>query len=72
MREHRNQIGRHRLGTAGGIHCVDFPEVALAVADHRRSWLMAFIGQGRHTFASMRRRAEAHSSPNYWIPATAS
>ncbi|WP_084385561.1 hypothetical protein [Rhodococcus sp. WMMA185] len=72
MREHDNQIGRHRLGIAGGVHCVDLPEVSLALAQHRRSRLMALGSHGRHAFGSIRRRSDAQTSPNYRIPATAS
>ncbi|TQC46962.1 hypothetical protein EEB14_23025 [Rhodococcus sp. WS4] len=71
MRDHRNQFGRHRLGIAGGVHCIEIPEVASALAEHRRTWLTTLISQGRHSFASMRKRAEVQSSPGYWIPATA-
>jgi hypothetical protein len=71
MRDHRNQFGRHRLGIAGGVHCIGIPEVASALAEHRRTWLTALISQGRHSFATMRKRTEVQSSSGYWIPATA-
>ena len=71
MRDHRNQFGRHRLGMAGAVHCIEIPEVASALAEHRRTWLTALISQGRHSFATMRKRTEVQSSSGYWIPATA-
>jgi hypothetical protein len=72
MREQRLQPGRHRLGTAGGVHCLEIPAVASALAEHRRTWLTAMISQGKHSFASMRKRSEGQaSSSSYWIPVTA-
>ncbi|MCQ4119161.1 hypothetical protein [Rhodococcus tibetensis] len=71
MREQRLQPGRHRLGIPGGVHCLEIPEVAFALAEHRRTWLTALISQGKHSFASMRKRSEAQATSGYWIPVTA-
>ncbi|WP_280235282.1 hypothetical protein [Nocardia cyriacigeorgica] len=65
----RNQTGRHRLGMAGGVHCVDIPAVAAALAEHRRTWFTSLISPARHSFAAMRRRSVAPSVR--WVPATA-
>ncbi|WP_147404322.1 hypothetical protein [Nocardia panacis] len=64
------QTGRHRLGMAGGVHCVRFPAVAAALDEHRRTWFTALINPARHSFAAMRRRSAA-SFPLRWAPATA-
>ncbi|MET8653391.1 MULTISPECIES: hypothetical protein [Nocardia] len=64
-----NQSGRHRLGMAGGVHCIQIPAVAAALAEHRRSWFTALISPARHSFAAMRKRP-AFASVR-WVPATA-
>ncbi|QNG18624.1 hypothetical protein G4H71_00285 [Rhodococcus triatomae] len=61
-------VGRHRLGMPGGVHCLEHPQVASALAEHRRTWLSTLISNGRHSFAAMRRRTAAPSS---WVPAPA-
>lgn len=48
---------RHRLGTAGLVHCVNHPEVADALAEYRRGWLTALITPARHSWWGLRRRA---------------
>ncbi|MET8779795.1 hypothetical protein AB0H49_29335 [Nocardia sp. NPDC050713] len=65
-----NQTGRHRLGMAGGVHCLEIPAVAAALAEHRRSWFTALISPARHSFAAMRKRSTVAAT--YWVPATAS
>ncbi|TQM26162.1 hypothetical protein [Nocardia bhagyanarayanae] len=65
-----NQTGRHRLGMAGGVHCLEIPAVAAALAEHRRSWFTALISPARHSFAAMRKRSTVATA--YWVPATAS
>ncbi|MET7773365.1 hypothetical protein [Nocardia sp. NPDC005366] len=64
-----NQSGRHRLGMAGGVHCIQIPAVAAALAEHRRSWFTALINPARHSFAAMRKRPVLASVR--WIPAAA-
>lgn len=70
MRAHSRQIGRHRLGMSGGVHCIEFPQVAFALTEHRRTWLTALIGQGRHSFTAIRKRTSDVSA--HWIPVVAS
>ncbi|MEV0295451.1 hypothetical protein [Nocardia sp. NPDC050710] len=65
-----NQTGRHRLGMAGGMHCILIPAVAAALAEHRRSWFTALISPARHSFAAMRKRSAVAAV--HWVPATAS
>ncbi|WUD67474.1 hypothetical protein OHA40_04835 [Nocardia sp. NBC_00508] len=65
-----NQTGRHRLGRAGRVHCIQIPAVAAALAAHRRSWFTAFINPARHSFAATRKRSTAPAVR--WVPATAS
>lgn len=68
MRSNQIHTGRHRLGMDAGVHCVLIPEVALALADHRRNWFTALLSPARHSFASMRKRT---ASVTQWSPATA-
>ncbi|MEU7633340.1 hypothetical protein AB0B25_19000 [Nocardia sp. NPDC049190] len=64
-----NQAGRHRLGRAGRVHCIQIPAVAAALTEHRRSWFTAFINPARHSFAALRKRSTAATVR--WVPATA-
>ncbi|MBF6134421.1 hypothetical protein IU501_15590 [Nocardia otitidiscaviarum] len=64
------QTGRHRLGLAGTVHCIEIPAVAAALAEHRRSWLTMLISPARHSFAAMRKRSAEAAA--HWVPATAS
>ncbi|MBF6213329.1 hypothetical protein IU433_24670 [Nocardia puris] len=64
-----NQTGRHRLGMAGGVHCIEIPAVAAALAEHRRSWFTALISPARHSFAAMRKRSAVAATS--WVPAAA-
>lgn len=68
MRSNRIHPGRHRLGMTSGIHVILIPEVALALAAHRRNWFTALLSPARHSFASMRKRTE---SIGQWSPALA-
>ncbi|MFQ6394068.1 hypothetical protein ACLMAJ_11480 [Nocardia sp. KC 131] len=70
MGTRNNQTGRHRLGMAGGMHCIQIPAVAAALTEHRRSWFTALTNPARHSFAAMRKRSAAAAT--YWAPATAS
>lgn len=47
---------RHRLGTPDLVHCVDYPEVAAALAALRRPWLLALLIPARHSSTGQRRR----------------
>ncbi|MFD4368723.1 hypothetical protein [Rhodococcus sp. NPDC058521] len=69
MRAHSRQTGRHRLGMADGVHCIEFPQVAFALSEHRRTWLTSLISQGRHSFTAIRKRTTDMSA--HWIPVTA-
>lgn len=51
-----------------GVHCVLIPEIALALADHRRNWFTTLLSPARHSFATMRKRT---SSVGQWSPAVA-
>jgi hypothetical protein len=53
----------------GGVHCLEIPAVAAALAQYRRTWLTALINPARHSWASMRRRMDLAAVP--WVPATA-
>ncbi|QIS19239.1 hypothetical protein F6W96_14030 [Nocardia terpenica] len=64
------QTGRHRLGTAGTVHCLHIPAVAAALAEYRRPWLTTLLSPARHSFAAIRKRT-AVATP-YWVPAPAS
>ncbi|WP_156370899.1 hypothetical protein [Nocardia arizonensis] len=64
-----NQSGRHRLGMAGGVHCIRIPAVAAALAEHRRSWFTALISPARHSLAAVRKRPAVAAVR--WVPATA-
>lgn len=71
MGTERIQSGRHRLGTAGGRHCVLIPAVAEALAEHRRtSWFARLLSPARHSFAAMRKRPGFATMR--WVPVTAS
>ncbi|MGF6886401.1 hypothetical protein ABIA39_004825 [Nocardia sp. GAS34] len=63
------RTGRHRLGTPGGVHCLENPAVATALAQYRRTWIIALINPARHSWASIRRRTALAAVP--WVPATA-
>ena len=56
--------GRHRLGMEHGVHCVLIPEVAAALAEHRRNWFTTLLSNARHSHAAMRKRAA--SLPVQW------
>jgi hypothetical protein len=56
--------GRHRLGRPGLVHCVHHPEVAAALRQYRRAWLMALLKPARHSLAGLRRRAVTVWSPS--------
>ncbi|GAA5059509.1 hypothetical protein [Nocardia callitridis] len=68
MGTRNNPTGRHRLGMAGGVHCIHIPAVAAALEEHRRTWFTALISPARHSFAAMRKRASGASVR--WVPAT--
>ncbi|QBJ94735.1 hypothetical protein ERC79_01205 [Rhodococcus sp. ABRD24] len=61
--------GRHRLGMENGVHVVLIPEVALALAEHRRNWFTGLLSPARHSFAAIRKRSAAQ--PVRWSPAAA-
>ncbi|MGN7134956.1 hypothetical protein ACTHQY_16955 [Rhodococcoides corynebacterioides] len=67
--ERRMQPGRHRLGMPDGVHCILIPEVADALAEHRRNWFTSLLSPARHSFASMRKRGSTLGTG--WSPATA-
>lgn len=62
--------GRHRLGTAGLVHCLEYRTVALALEEYRRTWLSALLVPAKHSLAGLRRRASLAARERAWIPAT--
>lgn len=60
-------IGRHRIGMAGGMHCLRIPAVAAALEEHHRNWFTALIRPARHSLAMMRRRTVT-TSATHWVP----
>ncbi|MEC3919863.1 hypothetical protein VMT65_37370 [Nocardia sp. CDC153] len=70
MGTNKLQTGRHRLGLAGTVHCLEIPAVAAALAEYRRSWLTALLSPARHSFAAMRKRSSEPVVVRRWIPAT--
>lgn len=69
MRPTRIRPGRHRLGMANGVHCILIPQVATALAGHRRPWFTSLISPARHSFAAIRKRTAAMPAP--LLPAAA-
>lgn len=64
MRSSPSATGRHRLGMDNGVHCILIPEVAAALAEHRRNWFTALLTNARHSQAAIRKRAVA--LPTRW------
>lgn len=62
--------GRHRLGTPGLVHCIQYHAVAEALAEYRRNWWTTIIVPAKHTLAGLRRRAAAAAAERAWAPAT--
>ncbi|MGW4352582.1 hypothetical protein ACWELJ_10875 [Nocardia sp. NPDC004582] len=65
------QTGRHRLGLAGTVHCIEIPAVAAALAEHGRSWLTALFSPGRHSATARRKQSPEAGVTRRWVPATA-
>jgi hypothetical protein len=63
------QVGRHRLGTPGLVHCLVHHSVAMALEDYRRTWLSTLLVPAKHSFAGLRRRARAAAIERIWVPA---
>lgn len=64
MRPSPTPTGRHRLGVENGVHCILIPEVAAALAEHRRNWFTMLLSNARHSQAAIRKRAA--SLPTQW------
>lgn len=47
-----------------GVHCILIPEVAAALAAHRRNWFTMLLTSARHSQAAIRKRAA--SLPAQW------
>lgn len=69
MSSHPTRPGRHRLGMENGIHAILIPEVATALAEHRRNWFTSILSPARHSFATIRKRTA--TMPTRWVPAAA-
>ncbi|MFE3000633.1 hypothetical protein ACFXG4_37240 [Nocardia sp. NPDC059246] len=65
------QTGRHRLGLAGTVHCIEITAVAAALVEHRRSWLSTLLNPARHSVAAQRKRSPETRVVRRWVPATA-
>lgn len=63
-------VGRHRLGTPGLVHCVGIRSVADALAEYRRGWFATLLVPARHSLAGLRRRARATGREGILVPAT--
>lgn len=64
--------GKHRLGTPGLRHCLDYRTVADALAEYRRGWFTGILmPTARHSLAGLRRRAAAAAAERAWAPAVA-
>ncbi|WP_433590932.1 hypothetical protein [Nocardia sp. CA-145437] len=64
------QTGRHRLGLAGNVHCIEIPAVAAALAEHGRSWLTALFSPARHSATARRKQSPESGVVRRWVPAT--
>ncbi|MFD7848077.1 hypothetical protein ACWEOI_27940 [Nocardia sp. NPDC004340] len=64
------QTGRHRLGLAGTVHCIEIPAVAAALAEHGRSWLTALFSPARHSATTRRKQSPESGVVRRWVPAT--
>ncbi|WP_137726108.1 hypothetical protein [Prescottella subtropica] len=69
MRSTSTRLGRHRLGMENGVHAILIPEVASALAEHRRTWFTSVLTPARHSFASIRKQTA--TMPARWAPAVA-
>ncbi|APA97642.1 hypothetical protein [Nocardia seriolae] len=70
MGTNKLQTGRHRLGLAGTVHCLEIPAVAAALAEYRRPWLTALLSPARHSMAALRKRSPETAVMRRWVPAT--
>jgi hypothetical protein len=61
-------VGRHRLGRPGLVHCVTHRPVAEAVGGQRAWWQRI---RSRHSLAGLRRRAVAVAMERAWVPRAA-
>ncbi|MFE0023096.1 hypothetical protein [Amycolatopsis sp. NPDC059021] len=64
------RVGRHRLGTPGLVHCLQYRPVALALEEYRRTWWNALLVPAKHSLAGLRRKARAAAAERIWVPAT--
>ncbi|WP_084493220.1 hypothetical protein [Nocardia flavorosea] len=71
MRTREIRTGRHRLGSAGRVHCVFIPAVARYLRENRRSWFTVFVVPAQHSFAAKRHRPVVPRVRIRWIPAPA-
>jgi hypothetical protein len=72
------QVGRHRLGGPGLVHCVTLRQVEDALGDRRAWWWrlltparVAVRIRSRHSLAGLRRRAVAMAMERAWVPSAA-
>jgi len=62
-------VGKHRLGTPGLVHCVQYRSVSLALEEYRRTWLSALLVPAKHSLMGLRRRAQLAAMERAWVPA---
>lgn len=71
------EVGRHRLGQPGLVHCVTHRQVAEAVGGRRVWWqrlltpARAVRIRSRHSLAGLRRRAVVVAMERAWVPSAA-
>lgn len=59
----RSQLsGRHRLGSPGLVHCLEYPEVARALYTSRRGRLSMLLLPSRRSWVTRRRPALSRGS----------
>jgi hypothetical protein len=63
------QVGRHRLGTPGLVHCLLHRPVSMALEEYRRTWLSALLVPAKHSLLGLRRRAQLAAMERAWVPA---
>ncbi|HWM02189.1 MAG TPA: hypothetical protein VNP92_07595 [Actinophytocola sp.] len=69
MRRRGTRPGRHRLGTPGLVHCLQYHSVALALEEFRRTWWTTILLPAKHSLAGLRRRAAMAAAERAWAPA---
>ncbi|WP_188831063.1 hypothetical protein [Nocardia camponoti] len=69
MSKTQRTTARHRVGTAGLVHCRELPGVAAVFAARRRFWFATLLRPARHSLTTMRKRPSMATIS--WAPARA-